>query len=226
MNFSPTRRTGAFAILLSFNFAICRAVLTSISTGTESHHSKIASEESKANILGIANEPDRYWTNIHYLDTEPHNLRLDPSSGLYINTIYCWPSMGGIIIAERVLAVELAYIGLDRFHNWRDYQEATKSKMRMMWPDEREVLFLGWPEEGGVWLLRYENWKEVHGDIGTIYNALTMERCEGIKLSGGTFFKDPLESEVVRLLLEGFGEHERKEPEVEDGGWWVVGSWV
>ena len=117
MNFSPTRRTGAFAILLYFNFAICRAALTSISTGTESHHSKIASEESKANILGIANEPDRYWTNIHYLDTEPHNLRLDPSSGLYINTIYCWPSMGGIIIAERVLAVELAYIGLDRFHS-------------------------------------------------------------------------------------------------------------
>ncbi|PVH73084.1 hypothetical protein DL98DRAFT_431944, partial [Cadophora sp. DSE1049] len=166
----------------------------------------------------------------------------------------------GIIVAERVHHVELANSSLDRFHStprssnsteedifcrnlrkiggkwwssWWDCQEATKSKMRMMWPDEREVLFLGWPEAGGVWLLRYENLKQVHGDcndsiyirdIGTIYSALTMEeRCEGIKLSGGVFFESPKESEVVRPLLEGLGNHERKDPELEDGGWWDHG---
>lgn len=64
----------------------------------------------------------------------------------------------------------------------------------------------------------------MHGDIGTIYNALTMEeRCEGIKLSGGIFFENPRESDVVRPLLEGFGKHERRDPELEDGGWWDHG---
>ena len=81
--------------------------------------------------------------------------------------------------------------------------------MRMMWPDER-----------GVLLLRYENWKEVWGDIGTIHNALNMDRCEGIRLGGGTFCRDLLECDVVRLLLKGFREHARREPEIEDGGWW------
>lgn len=64
----------------------------------------------------------------------------------------------------------------------------------------------------------------MRGDIGTIYNALTMEeRCEGIRLSGWIFYKDSLESDVVRPLQEGFGEHKWKEPEIEDGGWWDHG---
>jgi hypothetical protein len=54
-----------------------------------------------------------------------------------------------------------------------DYPQATAHRSRMMYPDKREVLFIGWPEDGGAWVLRYDNWKQVVGDIGKIYNALT-----------------------------------------------------
>ena len=69
-------------------------------------------------------------------------------------------------------------------------------------------------------MLRFDSWKDVR-DTGTIYNALTMEeRCEAIKLSGGTFFENPEDSEYVRPLLQGFGNREpRTEPMLpEDGG--------
>lgn len=45
-------------------------------------------------------------------------MRLDPSMGLYVNTVRGWPSAGGIIIAERIQPVELAFLGLDRFPSY------------------------------------------------------------------------------------------------------------
>jgi hypothetical protein len=96
--------------------------------------------------------------------------------------------------------------------------------MRQLWPDEIDVLYLGWPKDKrGVWLLRYENWKAVAGDIGTIYNALTMEeRCLAIKLSGGKFYENPEDSEHIAPLVQGFGNRKlRKDPGLpEDGGSW------
>lgn len=89
MKLSPTRRTGVFAIPLCFNSAICHATLTSIFKDTESHHSQVPSQESKVNILGASNGPSTDWTDIHYLDTSHHNLRLDPSLTLNTNTIHC-----------------------------------------------------------------------------------------------------------------------------------------
>jgi hypothetical protein len=43
-------------------------------------------------------------------------MRLDPSMGLYVNTVRGWLSVGGIIIAERIQPVELTFLGFDRFH--------------------------------------------------------------------------------------------------------------
>jgi hypothetical protein len=66
---------------------------------------------------------------------------------------------------------------------------ATKAKLRMMWPDKREVLFLGWPEQGGVWVLRYDNCKMLRGDLGPIWNALNMEEsCMALEMRGAMFF--------------------------------------
>ena len=195
---------------------------------------------------------ERDWTDVPWLDTEAGLMRLDPGLSLYSNDVHCWPSAGGIIIAERVHAVELAYIGLDRFRitsrsyneteedafcmrlrkiggkwwsSYYDFEMTTKAKARMMWPDEREVLFFGWPEQGGVWVLRYDNWKMVRGDLGPVWNAFSMkERCIALERRGAVFFERAEESEVVGPLLKGFGEIEkRRDPEVEDGGWWDHG---
>ncbi|KAH7409710.1 hypothetical protein BKA64DRAFT_405561 [Cadophora sp. MPI-SDFR-AT-0126] len=177
MRISTTCRFMAVIVVLRINSMRTQAIgEISQSRSIASHRASTPTQEPENAIFRLPTEADTDWTDVPYLDTEPHNLRLDPSIGLYTNTIHSWPSIGGIIIAERVHPVELAYIGLDRFHStprssntteedlfctqlrriggkwwnsWWDYQEATKSKMRMMWPNEREVLFLGWPEAGG-----------------------------------------------------------------------------
>lgn len=119
-------------------------------------------------------------TDEPWLDIEADMVRFDPGEALYQNEVRCWPSVSGVIVASRsVHLVELAYIGVDRFHVnarskngtvedafcmqlrkiggkwWKGYADFVRGgKSRMLWPDEREVLFLGWPEHGGVWVLR------------------------------------------------------------------------
>ncbi|KAG4441456.1 hypothetical protein IFR05_003062 [Cadophora sp. M221] len=107
---------------------------------------------------------------------------------------------------------------------WDSYWEwewATQMLARHMSPTEKEFLHLGWSETGGVWLLRYEN-KYPHVVLrGTpteiaykeiINNATTMEeRWRAIESCGGTFFKDPRDSEYIKPLLDGFGEHEEQD---------------
>jgi hypothetical protein len=178
-------------------------------------------------------------------ENESLPLRYDPlDGGVNDKTVRGWPSVGGIIIAERVHPLELKYLGLDRFNktsrslnaaeedefcmrlcsiggkwwlHFSDFLLATGYKLRRVYPLEKEVLYLAWPEVGGVCVLRYRSWQQVGRDIndnivpfGIVCNALTMEeRCEAIRRCGGRYFKDPNTSEHVRPLLEGFGEHER-----------------
>jgi hypothetical protein len=215
--------------------------------------SSTASVEKSQKVGGQAGghrDPEAETSGI---DGKDENLlmRLDPSSSRYTNEVRCWPSVGGIIIAERVHPVEVLFLDLDRFYPtprapnatqedefckklrmvggkwWASYLEfewAIRYKMRQLWPDERDMLYLGWPKDKkGVWLLRFENWKAVGGDIGTIYNALTMdERCLAIQISGGTFFENPEDSEYLAPLVRGFGNRKkRKDPRLpEDGGSW------
>ena len=61
--------------------------------------------------------------------------------------------------------MQLRKIGRKWWSSYDDFEMATKAKLGMMWPNEREVLFLGWPEQGGVWGLRYDNWKMVRGHL-------------------------------------------------------------
>jgi len=45
-----------------------------------------------------------------------------------------------------------------------------------------------------------------------INNATTMdERCRAIESCGGEFLEDPRDSEYIRPLLDGFGEHEEED---------------
>lgn len=54
-----------------------------------------------------------------------------------------------------------------------------------------EVVF-GWPETGGVWVLRVEEREKLPGDFGKIHMALAMdERCGVIEGYGGIFSLNP-----------------------------------
>lgn len=195
------------------------------------------------------------WTDSIDLDMGAPDVRMDPTESHYSNSVCCWPSAGGLIVATGVHPVELEYIGVDKFQVnemsmnrteedefcmklrkiggkwWRDYYDydwATGYKMRNLSVEERQVLFLGWPEEGGVWMMRYENPAKVRNrgwHIGIINNALTMEeRCKEIKIAGGVYFVNPEDCAYIKPLLEGFGNHERRGKRDEDEGWRDLGK--
>ena len=156
----------------------------------------------------------------------------------------CRPSVGGMIIVNDLSRAEIAYLGLDNlkvneisynsteednfcrqlrntggkwWETYWDWQWAVQYRGRRMSSIEREVLYLGWPKTGGVWLLRFENkYPNIirHGTPAEqaldaiIRNATTMEeRWQAIESCGGTFFRDPRDSEYIKPLLDGFGEH-------------------
>ena len=132
-------------------------------------------------------------------------------------TVFGWPSSGGML-RKSVDAVELEYLGLDRF------QESTRSqtpaeedafcqKMRKLgakwWRNEEHYfdvllgelemteeeavqLEVGWPAAGGVWVLRSQSKRTLPKDIGQIHMALNMEeRCRVIEKLGGKFYVNP-----------------------------------
>jgi len=153
------------------------------------------------------------------------------------SNIVCWPSVGGIIVVQDFSSVELDYIGfspgdqgLERYPEqdkedelcrqlrriggkwWPSYFEyvwATEMQMRYISATEKEVLLLGWPSTGGVWVVRLENrtvsWE---GSNLTKLTSTMDERCEVLKQNGATFYKDPNDCEYVKTLLSGFGKYE------------------
>ncbi|KAH9218665.1 hypothetical protein DL95DRAFT_458242 [Leptodontidium sp. 2 PMI_412] len=191
---------------------------------------------------------DGCWPDTLCATPDP-TTRIDlDADGVLTNRILCWPSIGGIIITDDMSSVEYSYLGLDHLEiNQRSYNsteedafcrklrktggkwwdsywdwiKATQMLLRHMSPTEKEVLHLGWPETGGVWLLRYENkyphvirhgtpTEKAYNEI--INNATTMEeRWRAIKSCRGTFFKDPRDSEYIKPVLDGFGEHEEQD---------------
>lgn len=137
-----------------------------------------------------------------------------------------WPSTGGLYIATPCYGVELDFLGLDRFHesprsedpaeedafckrlrmigaswfaNEREYAEAD---LRGYGPNAPRPLVLGWPEGGGVWVLRVNEREAVERGLGRIQNAYNMEeRCRVIEQLGGTYFADPKDCPDTRDLV-------------------------
>jgi hypothetical protein len=156
------------------------------------------------------------------------------------SNIVCWPSVEGIIVVQDFSNVELDYIGfnpgdqgLERYLeqdmedklclqfrriggkwwlSYFDYVWATEMQMRYMSASEKEVLLLGWPSTGGVWVVRLDNrtvpWK---GSNLTKLASTMDERCEALKQNGATFYKDPNDCDHVKGLLDGFGEHKEED---------------
>jgi hypothetical protein len=162
--------------------------------------------------------------------------RITPRQWGGSNTVY-WPSVGGIVVVQDV---ELDYIGfnpgdqgLERYLEqdkedelcrqlrriggewWASYFEyvwVREMQMRYMSAIEKEVLLLGWPSTGGVWVVRLENRTVPWEESNLTRLAPTMdERCEALKQNGATFDKDPKDCDYVKSLLDGFGEHEEED---------------
>lgn len=147
-------------------------------------------------------------------DAHAHPVEL---AFLGLDTYKATPRSSADENAEDDFARKLRLIGGKWWHCYGDFQNAKMTTRRRLYPDEAEVLFLGWPKKGGVWVLRFEKSKKMKGFEGLrlINGASTMEeRCKAIEMAGGSFFERPEDSEFVRPYVEGLGEREeRKEIE-------------
>ncbi|TVY84132.1 hypothetical protein LSUE1_G002189 [Lachnellula suecica] len=185
-------------------------------------------------------EPEKNIVPIPFGEEPTERADLESLGGWSI--VRGWPSIGGIIVNTHVSSVELDWLGLSRFEasprstiadeedtfcrrlrrtgakwwsSYSDFEEAMDARMRPISANEREALLLGWPENGGVWVMRADNWYDLGVAPGSwrLSNAHTMEeRCRAMEMSGAIFYANPEDYEPVKALLGGFGEHER-EPE-------------
>ncbi|KAL2062142.1 hypothetical protein VTL71DRAFT_6408 [Oculimacula yallundae] len=99
---------------------------------------------------------------------------------------------------------------------WRDYSDfdwAIVGRMRGVSKQEREALVLGWDNDAGVWVIREENRGDIY-QTGRWMNAHTMEeRWRAMNISGAVYHANPEDREPVKVLMDGFGEHEEEPPE-------------
>jgi hypothetical protein len=126
-----------------------------------------------------------------------------------------WPSKGGLYALQACDGVELDFLHLDRFKVTPRSQDAAEedahvANMRKLgaswWESEEEfiqdaigypradtqILFTGWPSQGGAWVLKTTWLDAADRGVGRIRNAFNMEeRCRSIEQLGGTFYPDP-----------------------------------
>ncbi|EED20559.1 conserved hypothetical protein [Talaromyces stipitatus ATCC 10500] len=155
-------------------------------------------------------------------ETEIPHVRYDTGFDPGSTTIYGYPRKGGLYTLPHALGVEFDFLGLDRFGLTGSKEEEIKpsdeeevfcNKMRQLgakwFPDRRlyclysrrpasskphGVLHVGWPSNGGVWVLHIGEMEAIFETEpwGIIYNALNMdERCQIIERLGGKFYPDP-----------------------------------
>ncbi|KAF4629326.1 hypothetical protein G7Y89_g8821 [Cudoniella acicularis] len=78
--------------------------------------------------------------------------------------------------------------------------------MRPISAKEREALLLGWPEDGGVWVMKATNQYNFGGEPGSwrLRNAYTMEeRCKAVEMSGALYYKYPEDCDSVKRYWMG-----------------------
>ena len=139
-------------------------------------------------------------------------------------TVYGWPSTGGVLIKEFASIVDMNFLDIDRLHVSRrsqsqDEEDAFCDRLRKTganwWEDEEsrnEVLLgardpsdvedrelvLGWPSQdlgGGVWVLMYATQDSIPSDFGRINLAIVMdEKCAVMEELGATFYEDPAQA--------------------------------
>ena len=237
MTTSFPRKILLFVLLI---FAIIGAVtvLKSLASSQASNSTNNKRYESAAELeedpLGGTNEVQIP------IDPAPFD-RVELANLGYWNTVACWPSVGGIIVNAHISSVELDFLNLSRFESssrsfntseedefcrqlrktggkwWEDgvdYMFAARNRMRRTTAKEKAGVFLGWPEDGGVWVLKTGKWHDLPPEPGVwrFMNAHTMEeRCRALEMVGAIYYKSPEDCDEVKELLGGFGEHEIEE---------------
>ncbi|KAL1971160.1 hypothetical protein VTN77DRAFT_111 [Rasamsonia byssochlamydoides] len=93
--------------------------------------------------------------------------------------------------------------------NYDDYLDMHGARPKTK--EETTRLVMGWPEEGGVCVLKIKGLKDDQGGgwtggwvdgLGAIQNAYTMrERCRAIEKLGGVFYDNPRDCEDTRDLV-------------------------
>ena len=143
-------------------------------------------------------------------------------------TVYGYPSKGGIYILECCDGIELDFLGLDRFTPSSRSEDTAEedahcTNMRKLganwWSSEwayleqhyldptgpnplEAVTIVGWPKDGGVWVLRSTYKEGISKGVGRVKNAFSMEeRCRVIENLGGVFYANPKECPDLDLLI-------------------------
>ncbi|EAW11010.1 uncharacterized protein ACLA_066460 [Aspergillus clavatus NRRL 1] len=161
-------------------------------------------------------------------DLNDESYWLDFGAGPGIDVVG-FPSIGGRYLLQDVSAVELDFLGLDRFTptqrppksdpDWQAKEEAHCDRLRRLgaewweslahaymeaftgqsWDDEN-FTGVGWPATGGVWVLRTTLREAVEIGTARIRNAYNMEeRCQSIEKLGGVFYQDPKDCPHLNL---------------------------
>ncbi|KAI1086312.1 hypothetical protein F5B19DRAFT_479712 [Rostrohypoxylon terebratum] len=177
--------------------------------GEHDHDPMAASTESRQLVYDSGNDDDF----LIVLDRPQFRTQFGVRSGAAVRG---YPSYGGVYVLH-CNAVELDFLGLDRFHiamraldqeeedahcnnmrrlgaTWWESEAAYRQKT--MDPDRSgdPVTFVGWPPGGGVWVLRTTHEDASARGVGRINNCHTMEeRCRLINHMGGTFYENPRE---------------------------------
>ncbi|KAI1264382.1 hypothetical protein F5Y18DRAFT_428004 [Xylariaceae sp. FL1019] len=148
-------------------------------------------------------------------------------------TIYGHPSTGGVLVLSPCNAVELDFLGLDRFEHAKrsldtkeeDHHCAQMRKLGARWFRNMyhyrmmphfeplkfrrvKVVVTAWPEnDPGVWVLPLRDSDDAGSEgVGRVWNAVSMEeRCEVIKRLDGTYYADPALCPDLHLLKDDDG---------------------
>lgn len=156
------------------------------------------------------------------------------------NTVYGWPSYGGLHVLDDCSAVELDFLGLDRFVESSrsqdpEEEDAHCAKMRKLgaswWPSHKHYamkdvfsgqrpedrqLIVGWPGGGGVWVIDTTLGDSGDRGLGRVKNAHDMEQQSLlIERHGGQFYADPRDCPHLDLDGAKIRGHERV-PAVND----------
>ena len=150
-----------------------------------------------------------------------------------------YPSSGGILTKGSIDVVEALFLGINCFQSfpptsdpaeeddfcdklrcigakwWRYPQDEPRVIIGDKVPtkEQEAITIFGWPQQGGVFLLRYENESALPEDFGRIHMAINMgERCEIMKEYGARFFADPKEvKELAEIAGLKVAENAEKE---------------
>lgn len=177
------------------------------------------------------NSDEDSWTEDIYFSGEEKQWRVSfgDAPGAWVHG---YPSKGGYYVLHPCFAVELDFLGLDRLaeverpqnSSAAEEEEAHCMRMRQLgakwwasgkeslwwsldpkngWDLDRQVLYFGWPAEGGVWALNTTVIGAGEMGAGKIHMATTMEeRCKIMEGLGAVYYKDAGDCPLLDLSDE------------------------